>query len=83
MEVRGRLPLSHPAPLTSDCYVEELCFHGDAAVLAPSPLVLYTSDLKYTVTLTCCKYSNDTTIVAHVQNGQEGEYRDLVESFSD
>ncbi|KAJ8272962.1 hypothetical protein GJAV_G00095560 [Gymnothorax javanicus] len=53
-------------------------------VLAPFLFTLYTSDFKYnSESCHIQKYSDDTAMVACVRSGQEAEYRDRVEAFSD
>ncbi|KAI4872192.1 hypothetical protein NFI96_031026 [Prochilodus magdalenae] len=51
-------------------------------VLSPVLFTLYTSDFKYNSELCHMqKFSDDTAIVGCVRNGQEREYRSLVEDF--
>ncbi|TWW81868.1 hypothetical protein D4764_01G0016830 [Takifugu flavidus] len=51
-------------------------------VLSPFLFTTYTADFQYhSETCHLQKYSDDTVIVGCVENGQEDEYRDLVESF--
>ncbi|TWW75415.1 hypothetical protein D4764_13G0000770 [Takifugu flavidus] len=51
-------------------------------VLSPFLFTAYTADFQYhSETCHLQKYSDDTVIVGCVENGQEDEYRDLVESF--
>ncbi|TWW61740.1 hypothetical protein D4764_04G0003870 [Takifugu flavidus] len=51
-------------------------------VLSPFLFTTYTADLQYhSETCHLQKYSDDTVIVGCVENGQEDEYRDRVESF--
>ncbi|TWW53956.1 hypothetical protein D4764_0170350 [Takifugu flavidus] len=51
-------------------------------VLFPFLFTTYTADFQYhSETCHLQKYSDDTVIVGCVENGQEDEYRDLVESF--
>ncbi|TWW59308.1 hypothetical protein D4764_06G0008380 [Takifugu flavidus] len=51
-------------------------------VLSPFLFTTYTADFQYhSETCHLQKYSDDTVIVGFVENGQEDEYRDLVESF--
>lgn len=53
-------------------------------VLTPFLFTLYTSDFKHNSGFSHIqKYSEDTAVVACVQDGQEGEYCNLVEAFSD
>lgn len=53
-------------------------------VLAPFLFTLYTADFKYnSESCHIQKYSDDTAIVACIQNGQESEYRDLIKAFCD
>ena len=53
-------------------------------VLAPFLFNLYTSDFWYNSdSCHVQKYSDDTAVVACVCGGQEKEYRDLVEAFTD
>ncbi|TWW77449.1 hypothetical protein D4764_12G0008390 [Takifugu flavidus] len=51
-------------------------------VLSPFLFTTYKADFQYhSETCHLQKYSDDTVIVGCVENGQEDEYRDLVESF--
>ncbi|KAI4881889.1 hypothetical protein NFI96_006948 [Prochilodus magdalenae] len=51
-------------------------------VLSPVLFTLYTSDFKYNSELCHMqKFSDDTAVVGCVRNGQEREYRSLVEDF--
>ncbi|TWW73441.1 hypothetical protein D4764_15G0008350 [Takifugu flavidus] len=51
-------------------------------VLSPFLFTTYTADFQYhSETCHLQKYSDDKVIVGCVENGQEDEYRDLVESF--
>ncbi|TWW54976.1 hypothetical protein D4764_09G0000250 [Takifugu flavidus] len=51
-------------------------------VLSPFLFTTYTADFQYhSETCHLQKYLDDTVIVGCVENGQEDEYRDLVESF--
>ena len=51
-------------------------------VLSPVLFTLYTSDFSYnTETCHMQKFSDDTAIMACIKDGQEGEYREVVENF--
>lgn len=51
-------------------------------VLSPILFTLYTSDFKYnSESCHMQKFSDDTAIVGCVRDGQEGEYRSLIEDF--
>lgn len=53
-------------------------------VLAPFLFTLHTSDFRHnSESYHIQKHSDDTAIVACVSGGQEGEYRDIVEAFTD
>uniref|UniRef100_A0A8C6M3D6 Reverse transcriptase domain-containing protein n=1 Tax=Nothobranchius furzeri TaxID=105023 RepID=A0A8C6M3D6_NOTFU len=51
-------------------------------VLSPYLFTLYTSDFQYkSVTCHLQKYSDDSAVVGCIRDGQEAEYRELVERF--
>ncbi|TWW67677.1 hypothetical protein D4764_02G0007180 [Takifugu flavidus] len=65
------------APLVS--WIED---YLTGTVLSPFLFTTYTADFQYhSETCHLQKYPDDTVIVGCVKNGQEDEYRDLVESF--
>ncbi|KAI4876145.1 hypothetical protein NFI96_002615 [Prochilodus magdalenae] len=70
---------------TRDCSSDTVISSTGApqgTVLSPVLFTLYTSDFKYNSELCHMqKFSDDTAIVGCVRNGQEREYRSLVEDF--
>ncbi|KAG5274935.1 hypothetical protein AALO_G00141800 [Alosa alosa] len=60
-----------------------ICSTGapQGTVLSPVLFTLYTSDFCYTESCHMQKFSDDTAIVGCIRNGQEEEYRSLVEDF--
>ncbi|TWW59213.1 hypothetical protein D4764_06G0007430 [Takifugu flavidus] len=89
------LPTSSPSPLLTP-YIDTnmspipptgLSFTSSQGLpkeLCSPPFLFttYTADFQYhSETCHLQKYSDDTVIVGYVENGQEDEYRDLVESF--
>uniref|UniRef100_A0A8C6W187 Reverse transcriptase domain-containing protein n=1 Tax=Nothobranchius furzeri TaxID=105023 RepID=A0A8C6W187_NOTFU len=51
-------------------------------VLSPFPFTLYTSDFQYkSETCHLQKYSDDSAVVGCIRDGQEAEFRELVERF--
>ncbi|KAJ8358379.1 hypothetical protein AAFF_G00011550, partial [Aldrovandia affinis] len=70
-----------------DCVSETVtCSSGapQGTVLSPFLFTIYTSDFRYdSETCHMQKFSDDTAIVARVVDGQEDEYRGLVNDFCD
>lgn len=51
-------------------------------VLSPFLFTLYMSDFQYNSELCHLqKFSDDTTVVGYIRDGQEGEYRQLMDNF--
>ena len=68
-----------------DCVSETvLCSTGapQGIVLSPVLFTLYTSDFTYnTESCHIQKFSDDSAVVGCIRDGQEGEYRSLVDNF--